>query len=177
MISISPLSSGSLPVVVPPQAGFRVPVGKIRNVRFEEVPYVRTRGNTAARENGLRFEAKVQDHFTWIWSGYFAGPVLHFDDDRGRNICVPDGVFLCPDRIVVFEVKSQHMPEAWWQLCRKYRPVLEVWQTDRPVQVVEVVKSYDPAMPFPCPVKVVESPSSIFNLSSKDFCVLIWKDK
>ena len=177
MISISPLSSGTVPVLVPAARQFRAPVGRIHNVRFEDVPYIRTRGNTAAREAGLRFEAKVQEHFTGIWPGYFAGPILHFTDDRGHNLCIPDGILLLPDRVVVFEIKSQHMPEAWWQLCRKYRPVVEVWQTDRPVQGVEVVRSYDPAMPFPCPVRVVESPTCIFNLSSKDFCVLVWKDK
>lgn len=64
------------------------------------------------------------------------------------GLAYPDGLLLLPDRTVIFEVKSQHMPEAWWQLRRHYQLVMEQYRV-QPVQCIEVVKSFDAAMPFP----------------------------
>ena len=55
---------------------------------------------------------------------------------------------LLPDRTVIFEIKRQHMPEAWWQLRKHYQPVMERYR-EQPVQVCEIVKDFDLQMPFP----------------------------
>lgn len=67
---------------------------------------------------------------------------------KGPRNGFPDGLMLLNDRTVVFEIKVQHMPEAWWQLRRHYQLVLEQYRPV-PVQCCEIVKTYDAGMPFP----------------------------
>jgi len=61
------------------------------------------------------------------------------------------------DRIVVVEIKLQHMPEAGWQLNDLYRPVVRVEHDGMPVSCLEICRSYDPAMPFPVPFDLIQS--------------------
>lgn len=160
--SLSPLSSVAIPdggpgrgsVSVPPPRGFRAPQEPIRQVNVSWMDYARASGNTIAKQNGLRFEAKVQKHLASIFSGYMPNPQVSFRDKTDFRIVRPDGLLPLRNRLVIFEVKSQHMPEAWWQLRRLYEPVLRHW-VDVPIQVVEIVKSFDPAMPFPEPIELV----------------------
>lgn len=72
------------------------------------------------------------------------------------------------------EIKFQHMPEAWWQLRKLYQPALE-FKLRRPVFVLEVCKSYDPAMPFPEPIELVENLWEFCNAPRKVFGVFQWK--
>jgi len=94
---------------------------------------------------------------------------------------VPDGIVVYDDRILVFEIKFQHMPEAWWQLVKLYRPVLEAYKPV-PVVTVEVCRSYDPAQPFPEHVVLI-NPDSLMELRKMDigkaaasFWVVKWKN-
>lgn len=174
--SISPLSSvtnENCDVPAPPR--FRTPVGRIYDVTLSATQYSRPASAlTAARIAGLRYEEKVQ-YELFRYSTYLAAPRLNFSDDRGVRHCIPDGVLVRLDRVVVFEIKSQHMPEAWWQLRRLYQPVLEASQVARPVQVVEVCRSFDIAMPFPEPVTLIGDVEEVFNIPVTSFGVLVWK--
>jgi len=67
---------------------------------------------------------------------------------KGPRNAFPDGILWLDDRTVVFEIKRQHMPEAWWQLRKHYQPVLEAYSM-KPVQVCEIVEDFDLQMPFP----------------------------
>jgi hypothetical protein len=65
------------------------------------------------------------------------------------------------------------MPEAWWQLHQLYRPILHSRNTARPISCLEIVKSYDPAMPFPCAIDLVK-PEEITDYKGS-FGVVQWK--
>jgi len=96
----------------------------------------------------LRFEEQVQLALLEQFPKYRAEPQVYYFTGKGPRNAFPDGVMFLPDRTVIFEIKSQHMPEAWWQLQKHYRPVLEAFRV-QPVQLIEVVKSFDLQMPFP----------------------------
>jgi hypothetical protein len=115
----------------------------------------------------------VQNKLRETYKDYLMGPALHFQDDSGKRFLVPDGLLLLPNVTIVFEIKSQHMPEAWWQLDQQYKPVLEARNKWRPVTCIEVVKSYDPSMPFPCSVDLLQ-PDEILAYRGK-FGVVQWK--
>lgn len=179
---LSPLSADarSSCVQVPPPPRFRAPCGPIRDARIRfGNGYQRLRGSTAARESGLRYESQVQDELFDNLDHYHKSPEIFFSDDSGQRVCIPDGLFLHHDHVVVVEIKSQHMPEAWWQLKRLYEPVVRAAIFERPIHLLEVVKSYDPATPFPCIVRLV--PSSAYGLKSymeapfKEFGVFQWR--
>ena len=163
-------------VPVPPPPRFRAPCGTIQNVEIIYASYERGYGNSAAKRAGLRYEEQVQQFLAGLFpNNYQASPEVHFRDDRGWRLCIPDGVMLCSDRTLVVEIKSQHMPEAWWQLKRLYEPVVAAWRP-LPVQCLEVVKSFDPAMPFPCRVTLVEDLVSwISEPPTANFGVFQWK--
>ena len=71
--------------------------------------------------------------------------------------CQPDGLLFFEEgdqnRIVLCEVKYQHVPDAYFQLQDKYLPVVEAAFPGLPISLCEVVKWYDPAVSFPCEVK------------------------
>jgi hypothetical protein len=80
------------------------------------------------------------------------------------------------DRVLIFEIKSQHMPEAWWQLEQLYRPVLRARRPLCPIVCVEVCRSYDPAMPFPAEFRLLSSIDEILdNPIVTSLAVLPWK--
>lgn len=134
-------------------------------------------GITAAQKAGLRYEAKVhrymEEHFG---EAYRASPLIRFQDDNGVRQCIPDGLLQVRGRVVIFEVKHQHMPEAWWQLKRLYQPVVEALFPAVPVHVVEVCRSYDPSTPFPCSVHLIENIHTyVLQNKLEPFGVLKWK--
>lgn len=66
--------------------------------------------------------------------------------------CQTDGLRLDlrEGRAIIYEIKYQHTPDAWFQLRELYEPVVgaalgPAWS----IQLVEVVKWYDPATFFP----------------------------
>lgn len=183
--SLSPLSdlgTAGATIAVPPPPSFRAPKGTIHNVTIGNViEYERQRGDTSARDNGLRYEAKVQKALYDLLGDYYQpSPRVSFHDDSGLRFCIPDGLFRMLDRLVVFEIKIQHMPEAWWQLRKLYAPVLDHSfgaALRKPTQVIEVVASYDPAMPFPEPIVLISDLRRHLECEDlrKSFGVLVWK--
>ena len=179
--SLSPLSdlgTAGLEVKVPPPPRFRAPATNVRNVRFEPQEYARAKGDTAAKEAGLRYEEKVQHKLLDLFpGGYYASPKVSWFDDAGFRLCYPDGIITATDRVVIFEIKLQHSPEAWWQLRKLYTPVMQAKIVGLPIQVIEVVRSYDPAMPFPELVSLVADLDSYLDDASfiPSFGVLVWK--
>jgi len=98
-----------------------------------------------------------------------------FRDSDVPRLVVPDGILLRSRDVVIFEIKSQHMPEAWWQLRRLYAPVLEAWW-NKPVVCCEVVKSFDPSIGFPEPVKFCRSLDEVLSSNHGDaFRVFQWR--
>lgn len=139
--------AGASAVAVPPPPKFRAVLGKVESAWWgPQSPMVN--GLTSAQKAGLRYEHKVLSLLVARYPEMFQrSREIFFVDDRGQNLCVPDGVFLGSTNIIV-EVKYQHMPEAWWQLRRKYEPVMRCLDS-RPVALLEICRTYDAHMPFP----------------------------
>jgi hypothetical protein len=57
-----------------------------------------------------------------------------------------------PQALVLFEVKIRSTQDAYWQLVKKYKPVVEKALGRKVDALVQVVRSFDPATPFPIPV-------------------------
>lgn len=185
MFSISPLSApvagtgNVVPIPVPPRPQFRAPAGVPRNVSisFHNRLIPPAKGNTFARKAGLRFEAKVQKSFVGRWfEHYWPSPRLVFSDDSGQRVCYPDGILWGPHgRLIVFEIKLNHCPEAWWQLQRLYLPVLREWNGYKEeLFAIEVCQHYDPETPFPEKVEMVEDLRDWIENSGKPFGVFRW---
>lgn len=181
-MDLSPLSEGIAPLPPPPRPHFRGAFGRPRQVNVTSQQLPNLPATSAAAKAGMRYEDSVQTYLQKeFWADrYLRNPRVEFLDDSGRRSCYPDGILYLPDRIVIFEVKLQHMPEAWWQLKRLYAPVIaECLDVSRrqQIQLIEIVKSYDPQMPFPVEVEIIESLRSwVSNPMKIDvFGVLVWK--
>lgn len=166
----------SRPVGVPPPHGFRPLELPLRNVSFSiSAEFFRQSGNTTSREGGLRYEFQVHNHLKQVLGANYLAIEFEATEATGkRRRLIPDGVFFCPDYSILFEVKSQHMPEAWWQLRRLYQPTLEFKRPGKPCYVVEVCRSYDPGTPFPEPTVLIDLPEW-FRKPTPEFAVYHWK--
>lgn len=165
------------PREVPPPSGFRPLRLPLRSVSFAmSTEFRRHRGNSVAKENGLRYEAQVHEYFRRLLGPGYVSLELHVEEAGGHSRrLIPDGVFFHPKHLVVFEVKAQHMPEAWWQLRKLYQPALE-FKIRKPVYVVEVCKSFDPAMPFPEDILWISDPIRFAYDPQPEFGVFHWWD-
>jgi hypothetical protein len=143
------------PVDVPPPPGFRAAEG-VRSARLEtKIVDLPPRGASFAQRSGLRYEAKVHAALAAaLGEAFYKNPWMSFEDSSGWRRCRPDGLAVCDSfagrgLVIIFEIKIRHMPEAWWQLRRLYEPVVEQAFPRREIRVVEIVRSFDPSMPFP----------------------------
>jgi hypothetical protein len=126
---------------------------------------------------GVRYEKKVHEYFTSLFPDhYVSNPWVTFQVDGAARPrwCQPDGLLIDVQQglVTIVEVKYQHTSDAWWQLEMLYKPVLramfprDLWQ----FRCVEVVKWFDPAVAFPVPARLSESPAGVGDLS-----VHIWR--
>lgn len=166
-----------VPREVPPPQGFRPLQLPLRNVEFTlKDEFIRQRGNSVAKENGLRYESQVQEYLLSELGTNYTGIDLLVTDAQGqRRKLIPDGIYLSHDVSVLFEVKSQHMPEAWWQLRKLYQPAMEFKRPKHLTLVIEVCKTYDPAMPFPEEVELITDLKAFIHSRSRSFGVLVWR--
>lgn len=145
------------PLPVPPRR-FRAleePLEKVFWTKSDGFSGVGT-GVTPAQKKGVRYEEKIQVRLrNLLGPNYHRNPCINFLSAGQHRRVVPDGLFFDPEGTAfVFEIKSQHMPEAWWQLRRLYEPVVRLLPFVNRVSCIEVVRSYDPAMGFPEPIKL-----------------------
>jgi hypothetical protein len=145
-------------VQVPPPPHFKAVVGKPHSVNFKPNPFKNQRGDTPAKQAGIRYEELAHGYLANLPLNYVERPFFHFHDNTGWRTCAPDGMFLHSEWIAIVEIKYQHVPEAWWQLRRLYEPVLRAFCKQRALRLVEVVRSYDAATPFP------ETPALAYDL-------------
>jgi len=108
-------------------------------------------GRTSAQRRGLKYEAKVQKWLKkQLGPEYMVQPRLEV---LGRSyllrLLLPDGLLMLSDVATIIEIKSQHMPESYWQLRHLYEPAVRALPRICHVNCLTVVKSYDPAMPYP----------------------------
>lgn len=162
------------PSLIPP-LHFRPLKGPISNVRIRLADYASHGGLTASQKNGLRYEREAQEFFQKKFEDrYCPSPWLHFEDNGVARTVQPDGLLFTPSRVFIFEMKYQHMPEAWWQLQRLYYPlVCRVYPTME-VHCIEVCRSYDPATPFPVLVPLISDLDKWLQ-EPRDFGVFKWR--
>ena len=150
---LSPLNGGlaGVPVQVPPPPRFRAVEGPITNIWLNKFhPFRITKGTNGSQKAGVLYESRTQDYLTELFGPkYLRNPAIHFQAGGAARTCIPDGLFLTAERTVIIEIKSQHMPEAWWQLRRLYEPVCRAYVPNTPITLVEICKVYDPHCPFP----------------------------
>lgn len=145
----------------PPPANLR-PAGHVTKAFVSDTApsFVRPQRRHGRRALGIRYEKAVQDYLEVRYGqSYIRSPWLHFANDKDVwHWCQPDGVLLQHERrrFTIIEVKYQHTSDAWWQVEKLYRPVLEFlfpgWECAR----CEVVKWFDGTIAFPEQTKLCE---------------------
>lgn len=161
------------PVHVPPPS-FRSLHSVPEILRYQPQPYCRAQGQTTAHKVGLRYEAQVHDWLGDTFGYYDPTPLIEFRDNGEYRRAIPDAV-LVKDHVVVFEIKHQHVPEAFWQLRRLYAPLLREYFSSRLVSCVEICRTYDPATPFPVPVVLIDDIKEWCSKPRKDLGVFQWR--
>lgn len=127
------------------------------------------------KRRGLRYEAAVTEMLTREFPiDFHSQPAFAFRSGLRTRVCIPDGLLLRSHDAILFEIKIQHMPEAWWQLRKLYQPVVERWW-EKPIQVCEIVKSFDPSMGFPEEPVICASIEAVLNADPSRFKVFIWR--
>lgn len=160
-----------------PPAFFRPAVG-IRAVK--ETPYTPKVGRpTAAQKVGLKYEANFHRAATAFFGTHyrtFQTRQLSFMDAHGWRVCRPDGVYLDGDTIYLFEVKIRHTADAWWQLHRLYKPVLEQLAPGKRIICIEVCRNFDPAVHFPGTFRpILLSQLPLQEPPGVDTLIITWK--
>ena len=129
---------------------------------------------------GIKYEQRAQAHLEELYGErYIPSPWFKYFDNGDERLkwCQPDGLYIDVKRglIVIVEIKLRHTPRAWWQLEKKYLPVLRyVFGTDFKYALVEYTKWYDGTEPYPVPVSLRPS---LADAQPGDFQVTIWRPK
>lgn len=167
---------GSRPVDVPPPVHFRPLCGVPKHVHWSRNVQTPVRGNSSAQQSGLRYERQAQAFLEEEFGSAY-GPSLHFhfDDESGFRTCVPDGVLFIGRHAIVFEIKNQHTPDAWWQLRRLYFPVVSALPEIDHVTLVEVCRTLEPRTPFPEEIVPIISLSSWVAQRHSKIGVFKWR--
>lgn len=123
---------------------------------------------SAARAEGKRFERRVLRTLRSRFPFIQVEPGFRFIDDSGLSrVCFPDAVLRFNDRTVVIEIKRRghQAGDAWWQLERYYRPVLQAVYPMDPILCVAIVGRIDPAVLSDVPeIEAVEDAAAPFSL-------------
>jgi hypothetical protein len=132
------------------------------------------------RLEGLKYERRVHEHFLAEYPGlYTPGPWMYYKGTHGVKWCQSDGLIFDFERgaIILIEIKYQHTTDAWWQMRRLYEPVLRelfppaLWT----IHALEVVKWYDPQVPWPESLRLLQKPLDAVHLNSTTTGVHICK--
>ena len=96
------------------------------------------------------------------------------EDEPRIRFCQPDGLLYWANlkRIAIIEIKLRHTEKAWWQLRRKYGPILHHVFPWMEIAYVELVQWFDMAISFP---EAVELRPAIRMAKPDEIQVTIWK--
>lgn len=166
-------------VTAAPQ-GFREARAPISRVRVTSFPWnIPFRSSfSAAQRAGVRYEELVREHLLLLFKGdYRPSPQIRFTSDGESRMCVPDGVLIREPVAFVFEIKSRHTDQAWWQLRRLYAPVVAELPFIRRVVCIEVCRSFDPAVEWPEEFTRCYDLPFFVSDPWKDLGVFVWNPK
>lgn len=143
-----------------------VPAGNVLEAKFASgVPsFIRPTNYTGSRLLGKKYEEKALSYLQRcaqkdldfaLKSEYLVGPWLIYNSQGDSadyvRYCQPD--FLLKDhwqkKITIVEVKLQHCIEAYEQLTKLYKPVVQKIFPNYDISLCEVVQWYDPHIRFP----------------------------
>lgn len=124
------------------------------------------------KAEGLRFEQQVLRVYEATIPHFVSALPFRYSISNQSVFCIPDGLILYKNELILVEVKLTHTPQAWFQLQNLYFPVVEK-ALGRKVRGVEVVKWFHPEVRFPEPVKVFRSLES-FLITDERMGVVIW---
>jgi hypothetical protein len=149
LIGINDEVAGSV-VQVPPPPSFQAPLLPITRAFFRNQAAMPD-GRTSAQKSGLRYERKVQVELgRRLGHDFDPKPGLVFYDQReGEHYAFPDGLIKRPGIACIVEIKFQHMPESWWQLRRKYEPIIRWLFPGQKILCLEICSLLDAQMPYP----------------------------
>lgn len=154
-IPVFPPGSG----ILRPAKAFR-PARDVLHARLASSPLrgIKNPGTgTAVQKAGKRYEKKVLQQIAKMFSQsdsvtLLASPWIAFSSlpsPSETRHCQPDLLISTPTEIFLCEIKLSHTLDAFWQLDQLYRPVVEKLDPSRPVRLVEITRSFDPAVLYP----------------------------
>jgi hypothetical protein len=125
----------------------------------------------------VKYEAAVHQYLLSIYGGaYIPAPWFVYQEvgETRVRFCQPDGLLFdaALRRLVIVEVKLRHTEKAWWQLKKKYRPIVEFVYPWMDIAYCEVVQWFDVSIPFP---EYVELRPAVRMAKPDEVQVTIWK--
>lgn len=133
-----------------------------------------SRSHFSSRVAGKKFEAHVHAQLDFIYRNYRQGPWVSFSGpEQQHRLCQPDALIIEQDlnRVLIVEIKAQHTTDAWWQLRKKYEPVVRVLLPLH-TRVVEICDNCDTSIAFPEPIKLI---TNLEEVDGDHFYVLPWR--
>jgi hypothetical protein len=122
--------------------------------------FTRDSRKSGRKLNGILYEKKAHKHFTSIYGEFYLPSPWFMFRERGSpqvRYAQPDALLFDFDlgRITIVEMKYQHVELAWWQMHQLYQPLVQhIFGKHWEVHHCEVVRWYDPKIPFPGAVKL-----------------------
>lgn len=133
---------------------------------------------TAAQKAGLRFERKVINLLKECFPDLVPHQWFQWTDSEGApRFCQLDGLLLSQKAAIIFEVKIRSTPDAWWQLAKKYKPVVEKATGRKVDALVQICRSFDPLTQYPVDVTHLDVMSVEGILAGKPDTLLsyVWR--
>src|SRR5690348_4326837 len=124
-----------------PSYRFRAAVGRVEFAEWCDGPaaLARRKGRTQAQKRGLAFERRALQFLSASLGEFKSGPWIRWHTRDDEFLCQPDGLCEISDyKVFVFECKSRHCIEAYWQLRHLYVPVVRRLYPNREIIAVEV---------------------------------------
>jgi hypothetical protein len=180
-LAASAVGVGAAPPSLRPPSRFR-PTGEIREAWQTAVgpgglgaPVLR---GTAAQKAGIRYERKVLDSLADLLPAVKRSQWFRFRE-FGRDTprwCQPDGLLHTEELTVIFEIKIRTMPEAWWQLTTLYAPVVQKALRPKRLALVQIFRSFDPAVRLPEPAVLLSALSiEVLRSAAPGVLTHVWK--
>ena len=174
-----------LPSQLIPRKSFR-PAGRVLCAEYMTgPPKFPTPGTTSkAQRLGKRYETKVIRKIKKLdIEGFVFGPWISFMSGSGSlRSCQPDMLWFNSrtKKGIIFEIKYTHTIDAYYQLVELYFPVVAKLHPEYEFSLVELTRSYDPAIQFPVPVDSLyfdleELFATSHTSPQKSVSVLQWK--
>lgn len=133
---------------------------------------------TGRKLSGIKYEARVHEHFQAIYGQHYQPAVWIMFREQGaakvRYAQVDALLFdINAGTITIVEIKYNHIEKAWWQLHHLYTPLIQhIFGKSWTIKCIEVVKWYDPATFFPGPLHLCKT---LDQAPTRDTGLHIWR--